>query len=182
MVKLPVITAFGGYGPAGRSSSHHTFRRMVIESLSEEERQQTLLSLAILMGLLKYDEGGYCDISGKRFTPDQAAATIKNEALEGSLIRKITDDYFDVDAIVSHAKLNMASDENGFSFNISSRQLPQPLPQGWHAEELTDQRVRITVRGDMDCRIETLLRTEVQAAGLLPQGFRPGDYYNGFVE
>lgn len=178
MVKLPVITAFGGYGPAGRSSSHHAFRRMVIESLSEEERQQTLLSLAILMGLLKYDEGGYCDISGKRFTPDQAAATIKNEALEGSLIRKITDDYFDVDAIVSHAKLNMASDENGFSFNISSRQLPQPLPQGWHAEELTDQRVRITVRGNMDCRIETLLRTEVQAAGLLPQGFRPGDYYN----
>ena len=57
MVKLPVITAFGGYGPAGRSSSHHAFRRMVIESLSEEERQQTLLSLAILMGILKYDEG-----------------------------------------------------------------------------------------------------------------------------
>jgi acetoacetyl-[acyl-carrier protein] synthase len=36
MVKLPVITAFGGYGPAGRSSSHHAFRRMIIESLSEE--------------------------------------------------------------------------------------------------------------------------------------------------
>ncbi|WP_431621743.1 beta-ketoacyl synthase [Enterobacter asburiae] len=30
----------------------------------------------------------------------------------------------------------------------------------------------------MDCKIEALLRTEVQAAGLLPQGFRPGDHYN----
>ncbi|XGI78516.1 beta-ketoacyl synthase [Enterobacter hormaechei] len=178
MAKLPVITAFGGYGPAGRSSSHHAFRRMIIESLSEEERQQTLLSLAILMGVLKYDEGGYCDNSCKRFTPAQAAAKIKDEALKGTLIRKITRDYFDVDAIASHAKLNMVSGEEGFSFNISSRQLPQPLPAGWHVEELADQRVRITVQGEMDCKIEALLRTEVQAAGLLPQGFRPGDHYN----
>ncbi|ENH9678241.1 TPA: beta-ketoacyl synthase [Enterobacter asburiae] len=178
MVKLPVITAFGGYGPAGRSSSHHAFRRMIIESLSEKERQETLLSLAILMGMLKYDEGGYCDVSGKIFTPAQAAARIKDEVLEGTLIRKITRDYFDVDAIASHAKLNMASGEEGFSFNISARQLPQPLPAGWHVEELADRRVRITVQGEMDCKIEALLRTEVQAAGLLPQGFRPGDHYN----
>ena len=178
MVKLPVITAFGGYSPAGRSSSHHAFRRMIIESLSEKERQETLLSLAILMGMLKYDEGGYCDVSGKIFTPAQAAARIKDEVLEGTLIRKITRDYFDVDAIASHAKLNMASGEEGFSFNISARQLPQPLPAGWHVEELADRRVRITVQGEMDCKIEALLRTEVQAAGLLPQGFRPGDHYN----
>jgi acetoacetyl-[acyl-carrier protein] synthase len=38
--------------------------------------------------------------------------------LEGTLIRKITRDYFDVDAIASHAKLNMVSGEEGFSFNI----------------------------------------------------------------
>lgn len=178
MVKLPVITAFGGYSPAGRSSFHHAFRRMIIDSLSEEERQETLLSLAILMGVLKYDEGGYCDISGKRFTPAQAAAQIKDETLEGTLIRIITRDYFDVDAITSHAKLNMVSGEEGFSFNISARQLPHPLPAGWQVEELADRRVRITVQGEMDCKIEALLRTEVQAAGLLPQGFRPGDHYN----
>ena len=44
MVKLPVITAFGGYGPAGRSSSHHAFRRIIIESLSEKERKEILLA------------------------------------------------------------------------------------------------------------------------------------------
>ncbi|HDR2653807.1 beta-ketoacyl synthase [Enterobacter asburiae] len=178
MVKLPVITDFGGYSPAGRSSFHHAFRRMIINSLSEEERQEALLSLAILMGVLKYDEGGYCDISGKRFTPAQAAAKIKDETLEGTLIRIITRDYFDVDAITSHAKLNMVSGEEGFSFNISARQLPHPLPAGWQVEELADRRVRITVQGEMDCKTEALLRTEVQAAGLLPQGFRPGDHYN----
>ena len=39
MSRLPVIVGFGGYNAAGRSSSHHGFRRMVIESLPAAERQ-----------------------------------------------------------------------------------------------------------------------------------------------
>ncbi|CAM3847720.1 beta-ketoacyl synthase [Xenorhabdus thuongxuanensis] len=178
MSKLPVITAFGGYGPAGRSSSYHAFRRMVIDSLHEEQQQETILSLALLMGLLKYDHNGYYYLHEERLSAAQAAAEIKEAALEGSLIRKITQDYFDVDAIASHAKLSMVANAGAFSFDISTRQIPNPLPQGWSVTPLTDDRIRITVQGEMDCKIDATLRTEAQAAGQLPQGFRPGDHYS----
>ncbi|WP_445496248.1 beta-ketoacyl synthase N-terminal-like domain-containing protein [Photorhabdus sp. SF281] len=138
MAKLPVITAFGGYGPAGLSSSHHAFRRMVIDSLHEEQQQETILSLAVLMRLLKYDQDGYYHLHGERLSAVQAAAEIKEAALEGSLIRKITKDYFDVDAITRHAKLSMAADAGVFSFDIFTRQIPNPLPQGWSVALLTD--------------------------------------------
>lgn len=94
---------------------------MVIELLFEEEWQQMLLLFVILMGFFKYDEGGYCDIFGKRFMFDQVVVMIKNEVFEGFFIRKIMDDNFDVDVIVSYVKLNMVLDENGFSFNIFFR-------------------------------------------------------------
>ncbi|MNM01406.1 3-oxoacyl-[acyl-carrier-protein] synthase 2 [compost metagenome] len=178
MVKLPVITAFGGYGPAGRSSSHHAFRRMVMESLPEDQQQETLLSLAVLMGLLKYQDDGYLNAEGNIRSAAQAAAEIKEAVLQGTLIRKIAKEYFDVDAVASHAKLNMAAGAEALSFDLPSRQVPQPLPQGWRAEPLPDDRVRITVRGEMDCKIDVTLRTEAQAAGQLPQGFRPGDHYS----
>jgi acetoacetyl-[acyl-carrier protein] synthase len=52
MQALPVIVGFGGYNAAGRSSSHQAFRRLVLESLSQEEQEQTIVSLACLMKLL----------------------------------------------------------------------------------------------------------------------------------
>ncbi|MCT8345285.1 MULTISPECIES: hypothetical protein [Photorhabdus] len=66
--------------------------------------------------------------------------------MEGSLIRKITQDYFDVDAMASHAKLSMAADAGAY----------------YRARE-------------MDCKIDATSHMEAQAAGQLPQGFRPGD-------
>ena len=47
MVRLPVIVGFGGYSSAGRSSFHHAYQRMIIESLPEQERQETLADLAL---------------------------------------------------------------------------------------------------------------------------------------
>ena len=42
MSRLPVIVGFGGYNAAGRSSFHHGFRRIVIETLDAQARQETL--------------------------------------------------------------------------------------------------------------------------------------------
>ena len=52
-VSLPLIVGYGGYNAAGRSSSHQAFRRMILESLSPDQQQQTIVSLACLMGLVK---------------------------------------------------------------------------------------------------------------------------------
>ena len=45
MQALPIIVGFGGYNAAGRSSSHQAFRRIVIESLSEYQQEQTIVGL-----------------------------------------------------------------------------------------------------------------------------------------
>ena len=57
MSRLPVIVGFGGYNAAGRSSFHHAFRRTVLESLDEQARQQTLAGLAVMMKLVKFEDG-----------------------------------------------------------------------------------------------------------------------------
>ena len=49
MTRLPVIVGFGGINPAGRSSGHHSYRRLVFDQLSLEQQQKTLQSLAALM-------------------------------------------------------------------------------------------------------------------------------------
>lgn len=50
MKNLAVITSFGGINAAGRSSGHHAFRRIVIDALNQQQRADTLASLATLMG------------------------------------------------------------------------------------------------------------------------------------
>ena len=61
MSSLPVIVGFGGFNAAGRSSFHHAYRRMVIESLPANERQETMLGLATMMKLVRFESGNYID-------------------------------------------------------------------------------------------------------------------------
>ena len=51
MSRLPVITGFGGFSPAGRSSAHHGYRRLVIDALPAALADATWQSLASLMNL-----------------------------------------------------------------------------------------------------------------------------------
>ena len=62
---LPVIVGFGGYSAAGRSSSHQAFRRMILESLSAEEQQSTVVSFACLMAQVTVEGESYRDLQGK---------------------------------------------------------------------------------------------------------------------
>ena len=99
MSRLPVIVGFGGYNAAGRSSFHHGFRRYVLDSLDAGQRQQTLASLAVLMGLVVYRDGQYQDGEGQPLD----LATLENRFGEqiraGTLIRRIDKQYLDVDAV-----------------------------------------------------------------------------------
>ena len=51
-MRLPIIVGMGGVNAAGRTSDFQSFRRMVIDVLPEEERQRTLVGLAVMMGLV----------------------------------------------------------------------------------------------------------------------------------
>lgn len=94
MRKLAVITAFGGINPAGRSSGHHAFRRLVLDELTSAQQQQTLNSLAQLMGLEQ--------------TPDDAA--LRQQILNGTLVRGWDNVSWDANAAPFHEAFK---DEHG---------------------------------------------------------------------
>ena len=59
MSQLPVIVGFGGISPAGRASFHHGYRRLILDQLDGQSRQETVLDLATLMGIASYSDGSY---------------------------------------------------------------------------------------------------------------------------
>jgi acetoacetyl-[acyl-carrier protein] synthase len=73
LTRLPVIVGFGGINPAGRSSGHHGYRRLVYEQLAAGKQQSTLKALAALM---------QCDAD-------------EQSILANTLVRKIHDNLFD---------------------------------------------------------------------------------------
>ena len=95
MIPLPVITGFGGFGAAGRSSNHHAYRRMVIESLPERERNETLVGLAVLMKLVSFSDGVYVDQDSKHYSQAEVIAVFSEQVLAGTLVRRIESKHFD---------------------------------------------------------------------------------------
>jgi acetoacetyl-[acyl-carrier protein] synthase len=99
---LPVITALGGISPAGRSACHHGFQRLVIDTLSGDQRQRTLRSLATLCG---------------RDDPDALLAA--------TLVRRLEGNLFDS----SRVPLNVAASYgNAMTVTVRNLDLPSPLP------------------------------------------------------
>ena len=110
MSRLPVIVGFGGFNAAGRSSFHHGYRRMVIESLPEKLREETLVGLATLMKLVTYSESQYVDADGNAFDPHEVAAKFSRQILDSTLIRRI--EAFDDTAVLTHQKVDLAASAN----------------------------------------------------------------------
>lgn len=103
MASLPVIVSFGGISPAGRSSFHHGYRRILAEALDAEIVKQTYTDLAILMNLLKYKNGSYTDAKGTPVDLDEWLATHRPHITDHTLVRKLEKNLFDPDAMPVHA-------------------------------------------------------------------------------
>ncbi|MFD1217892.1 MULTISPECIES: beta-ketoacyl synthase [Microbulbifer] len=165
MQRLPVITAFGGFNPAGRSSFHRGYKRMVLDSLTSAERTDTLSDLAALMGLRTgSDAGGLLD------------AALERQVLDGTLVRELESRYYDYRKCHFHQAAQLQSD-SGFTFEMSARQLPNPLPDGWQVETLTSGRVRVRC-DSLSVMLDSHREIAVASAGQLPTGFEPGMQYN----
>jgi acetoacetyl-[acyl-carrier protein] synthase len=175
--RLPVIVGFGGFNAAGRSSSHHAYRRMVLESLAEGERQDTVAGLAVMMGLIKYENGCYCDDQNRVYTVPEIEAAFGGAVLEGTLIRRIEKQFFDVDAAHWQKNASLSSAEP-FVFELHRRDLPEPLPEGWALEELEENRVRVITSSSLAVKFDSYRELPVKSAGQLPTGFDPGALYN----
>ena len=156
---LPLIVGFGGFNAAGRVSGHRSYQRMVYETLSPELQSGVRQSLASLMGLDESDE---------------------KAILDGTLIRKLEPSILDADS----ADLSLNVELQGASygpakFDLSARQLPAQLPDGWDVAPLDEEgkRFRITVKDGLKARLDIKEELQVKAAGQIPSGFDPASYY-----
>jgi len=178
MSQLPVIVGFGGFNAAGRSSGHHAYRRMVVESLPVQERQETLAGLAVMMGLVKYIDGHYQNDSGRVLSLAQIEAELGAEVLDGTLIRRIEKNFFDVDAAHWQKNAVLGAGNGPLVFEMRRRDLPEPVPASWQIQVLDDDRVSVSVPNGLEVKFDSYRELPVKSAGQLPRGFNPGSLYN----
>ena len=114
MSRLPVIVGFGGINPAGRSSSHHAYRRLVIDALETTKQERTYAALGALMNL---------------GTPDSIAD--RQYLLDHTLIRKLESNLFNAESILLHKSAQLTPSPAGpVSFTVKRSQLPDNIRQG----------------------------------------------------
>ncbi|MEH6551947.1 MAG: beta-ketoacyl synthase [Pseudomonadales bacterium] len=161
MARLPLIVGFGGINPAGRSSSLHSYRRMVIDALDAKSANETWQSLAQIMGI----EGALDAHKIQWMT-------------EHTLIRELEDNLFHGHAIPWNRKMRVSPVGDGINFEIPKRQLPSHLPDTWHVKESDNGNVLVNFTGISDVLVEDRRKSDVCSAGQLPTGFKPEDLYN----
>lgn len=157
---LPIIVGSGGISPAGRVSFNHAYRRMVLDALPADKRQSTLTSLGRLMGL------------GDNIADDGVEQAIRN----GTLVRKI--EHFDVERIQWNNTMTLgATNEEGYTFKVAKRQMPEHIPPNWKVSDLDDKQVLVHCQGDLAVLTQDLRSSRVTSAGQLPTGFDPAALY-----
>ncbi|WP_426416920.1 beta-ketoacyl synthase [Aestuariirhabdus sp. LZHN29] len=155
MVKLPVIIGMGGIGPAGRTSCHHAYRRMVIEKLSAADAETTTRALAQLMG--KSDN-----------------ETDSEQILRGTLVRKLENNLFDPDSIPLHKAFGA---NEGSSLLVNKKRVGSPIPAHWDVSEHDTTSMRIDLKDSQPLLVPITRRSTVNSAGQLPSGFDPSSLY-----
>ncbi|MBD3647544.1 MAG: beta-ketoacyl synthase, partial [Pseudomonadales bacterium] len=161
MSRLPVIVGFGGVNPAGRSSAHQAYRRLVIDKLNPQLADDTLSSLATMMQL-----------SGKT-GPEK-----RQYILDHTLVRKLEDTLFDPQAIPINKSARLSATSSGpISFQVRRNQLPDNIPPTWKIEQVEDAQVMVTVGNDLEIMFPDTRSSRVNSAGQLPTGFEPEKLY-----
>lgn len=176
MSHLPVIIGFGGVNPAGRSSFHHGYRRLVIDKINDKDAEQTLLGLSTLMNIVTPEENSFIDSRGEKLQANEVATIYRQQILDNTLIRRIHPDWFDVNHVTSNKQAHI-SPVQANTFTLRKRQLPKHIPTGWQIRELENSLVEVTTSDPLDLIFNDHHTAQVQAAGQLPTGFKPGTLY-----
>lgn len=177
MSQLPVIIGFGGVNAAGRSSGFQSFRRTVLNSLTQDQQIETLVSLACMMGLLTEQAGQWITQDGQTLDAAEAAEQVRQQVLDNSLIRKTHADLFDIEAIPANTKLSINPKQDELRFVVRRRQLPESIPDNWTLVELDGGKIEITITGGFEALIPDQREALVKCSGQMPTGFNPGSFY-----
>lgn len=180
MSSLPVIVGFGGINPAGRSSFHHSYRRMIADVLDSTSANQTYTDLAILMNLLTVREGVYQSAEGPVLDLPEWLASNKQYLDANTLVRKLENNLFDPAAIPKHILSRLSPVEGEpMNFILSSRHVPTNIPQNWSVQTLANNpdQVKVCIKGDLMTLLQDTRESLVKSAGQLPTGFKPDKLY-----
>ena len=162
MVPLPVIVGFGGINPAGRVSFHHSYRRTILDALSDEKKQSTYQSLAVLMGLQEK----------LRESPTETQDYIENH----TLIRRI--ELWDPDHVGVHSRVKIKSnDDTPLVVRMASSQLPTELPESWQIRPAENGDVDVVIDSTASVLLDDTRNSKVTSAGQLPTGYDPASLY-----
>ncbi len=175
---LPVIIGMGGINAAGRTSFHQGFRRIVIDKITAEARQETFIGLASLMKLVSYKERKLVDQQGEEIIPSDVEAKFGQQILDGTLIRKIEKNHFDPDATHWHQKMHVEPGDNAICFTLRAKELPSPVPQSWQVNDLGNGNVSVEIPNELTIFHDAYRDNPIKAAGQMPTGFEPGALYN----
>lgn len=177
MSHLPVIIGMGGVSPAGRTSGNHAFNRLLFDQLPSHQQQDCLLSLASLSGVAKRiapEEWQTPD--GLVLSPTQLVNNYRQQLLDNTLIRRIHPDWFDVHAQPGYRAVTF-NPAAPAKFILRQRQLPHRIPAHWILRDVSSTEIEVTLTQAQEFSLPDPHEALVQAAGMLPTGFRPGDYY-----
>ncbi len=178
MSRLPVIIGFGGFNPAGRSSSHHGYRRLILDSLPDTIANETRASLATLMGLLRFSNGTWMDAGGQPVSLDSYLKQIDPVLKAGTLVRKLEKNLFDPDLLpVNKRATLLATGNEPLTFVIRRQQLPDKIPIDWQISDAGEGRLRVEIPHKTDVLIPGTRASTVNSAGQLPSGFDPTSLY-----
>ncbi len=177
MTRIPVITGFGGYNAAGRSSFHHGYKRTIFQSLPEIEQRKNCLATAVLMGLLSWKNDDYHWADGGQYDPVHDFARLRLLVEQGTLVRRIEAGLFDVERVFVGRKVTLGGAGSPSIVTMASRDIPEPLPAGWKVLSQEGRVVTLEVSSEVQAFAADTAPLAVQAAGQLPSGFNPGDHY-----
>jgi len=177
MTSLPVVIGMGGINAAGRTSFHQGFRRIVIDKINAQARQETLVGLASLMNLITAKDGVFFDQEDNEINASDVEARFGQQILDGTLIRKIEKNHFDPDATHWHQKMNVRPVDKHITFELRAKELPHPLPHAWLVTELEAGLVRVEIPEHLTISHDAYRDNPIKAAGQLPTGFDPGALY-----
>jgi acetoacetyl-[acyl-carrier protein] synthase len=178
MTRLPLIIGMGGINAAGRTSFHQGFRRIVIDKLSAQARQETFVGLASLMKIVTAQNGTLVDADGNTIEPAEIEKKFGQQILAGTLIRKIEKSHFDPDATHWHQKMNISPTDKHITFELRAKELPQPVPSTWIVTDLGDKRVSVEIPEQLTITHDSYRDNPIKAAGQFPTGFEPAKLYN----
>ena len=180
MSHLPVIIGFGGINPAGRSSFHHAFRRIINSKLDKNNFSEVYLGLATMMGYLKYKDGKFIDEDGIECFKENVVERYSAQINQNTLLRKISSDIFDIDRVLINKAIHGHSIENStVKIKMPKKMLPSEIPSNWdiHEPNTGSKSVEVNIKGNFNFLFQDFRTLLVRSGGQIPTGLDlPGLY------